>query len=214
MARSIWLFDPEELNPRGRKPELIFQAIKERYSFTPLATVEGVKPQSPTNSIKFSGGSWTVGPDVIEMELEVYNDGLVATCKSDTDHADAFIGDLLGWLRQQHASVNENYVLNPKRAYRSEIIAYFPSLTISSGLGNILTLSEHIAKGTHVALSEIEPEAVIFGSDARRGLFTFERRLGTPYSDEKYFSAAQMQTSKHIAVLKELEVILSGTPKE
>jgi hypothetical protein len=209
MARSIWLFDPEELNPRGKKVGPIFQSLKDRYNFTEPTSIEDLKPAA--NSVKFTGGAFTIGSDVIDVELELYNDGLVATSKSHTDHTDQFLSDLLSWLRQEHGFGNENYFPKPRRAHRSEVIVFAPTIKIASGIGKFLALTETIAKNANVDAAALEPEAIIFGSDARRGLFTFERRTGVPYSDHKYFSAAQMQTSKHLNVLVELEVALTDT---
>lgn len=210
MARSIWLFDPEELNPRGKKLQPIYQSIWERYHFTQPAREEELK-LSPSNTYKFTGGAFTVGSEVIEVELELFSDGLVATSKADTDHTDQFLSDLLTWLQQEHGLGGEKYVIKPKRSYRSELIMFAPAIKMASGIGRFLDLAGRIAKNADVDPASVEPEAIVFGSDQRRSLFTFERRVVVPYSDHKYFSSAQMQTARHLEVLAELEGLLADS---
>jgi hypothetical protein len=73
---------------------------------------------------------------------------------------------------------------------------------LDKGLGILLTLKESISKATGVAAPQIDTQAVIFGSSEKRNLFTFERRANEPFSSEKYFSTAAMQTAVHLELLE------------
>ena len=49
----------------------------------------------------------------------------------------------------------------------------------------------------------------ISGDSAQLSTFTFERRGGVPFSENKYFSRATLSTANHIRALEKLEKILS-----
>jgi hypothetical protein len=81
IARSIRLFDLEEINPRGKKIEAAYQAIKDRYHFT-QSPLEGAQ-----KGVKFTGGRFNPGEGDVDIELDFYADGIVATSRSDTQRS-------------------------------------------------------------------------------------------------------------------------------
>src|SRR5450759_154526 len=97
IARSIRLFDLEEINPRGKKIEAAYQAIKDRYHFT----------QSPLEGAQ-KGGRFNPGEGDVDIELDFYADGIVATSRSDTNDTDKFLDDLFGFIREQFGLGNES----------------------------------------------------------------------------------------------------------
>src|ERR1700721_985266 len=95
-ARSIWLFDINDLNPRGKdvNSELL-EFLKEAYFFDKV-------PKSPNDidpekkSLKFERGRFQIKEEIyIQVNLEIYNDGFVADTRSSTRDTDKFIEDVL-----------------------------------------------------------------------------------------------------------------------
>ena len=92
-ARSVWLFDLDELNPRGRRVEPIFEAIKARYRFAEAALDE------KKSGYIFKKGLWGSGQSELDIDsLEVFKDGVVVNTRSDTADSDAVLQDAFFWL--------------------------------------------------------------------------------------------------------------------
>jgi hypothetical protein len=204
IARSIRLFDLEEINPRGKKIEAAYQAIKDRYHFT-QSPLEGAQ-----KGVKFTGGRFNPGEGDVDIELDFYADGIVATSRSDTNDTDKFLDDLFGFIREQFGLGNESYVLKMKRNYRSDLVVHAPLIHLSRAQSPLVPLGKRIAQEMHLEPDDVEPQAIIFGSEGRNTVFPFERRANVPYSEHKYYSSAQVPTSEHWALLQEFEVLLTA----
>lgn len=202
-ARSIWLFDIDELNPRGRRVEPIFEALKARYRFVEAA------PDEKKSGYIFKKGIFGSGQAELDIDsLDIYKDGVVLNTRSDTIRSDAVLEDAFSWLWSEHGLGSESFSAKPKRLYVSELVVHCPGVNLDKGLGILLTLKESIAKATGAPAPQIESQAVVFGSSDRRNLFTFERRVGEPFSTEKYFSSASMRTADHLELLAKVTSLL------
>src|SRR5271165_1756578 len=95
-AKAIWLFDINDLNPRGKDfmPELL-EWLKDNYHFDKVPTsLDDVDPN--TKSWKFERGRFQIKEEIyITIDLEIYNDGFVGNSRSSTRDTDAFLEDLL-----------------------------------------------------------------------------------------------------------------------
>ena len=201
-ARSIWLFDLAELNPRGRRVEPVFEAVKSRYSFQ-NAALEG-------NGYIFKKGIFLIAGQEIDIDsLEVFDDGVVLNTRSDTKDSDAFLEDLFAWLWTECGLGGAGFSTKPKRIYLSEVVVTLPRVSIDSGIGSLLDLKPSVSEMSGVPVDMIETQSIVFGSSEKRNLLTIDRRRGEPFQANKYFSTATMTTDKHLALLAKVEALLS-----
>ena len=210
-ARSIWLFDMRELNPRGKNISLeLIHWLRDEYKFIKV-------PQSPsdinpeTKSLDFVDGSFTTddGRSVF-VALSIYNDGVIADTRSSTRDTDAFLEDSIQGLSRAfdleylpeiirtkaHISEinfhteNQLDVINPKlRSFAEQLTA---------ALGG---KPEYRVNGVTLA---IDPLANV----TKPGPFTFERKINTGFSGNLYFSQAPLDTEEHLRLLAEFERLL------
>ncbi len=205
-ARAAWLFDIEELNPLGRPMGDIFRALAARYKF---AQIPDLGNPVPGRNLKFLDGRFEFGPGPIEasVDLEVFRDGIVAISRSDTAHSDALIDDVLHWMRREYGVSNEHYILKPKRAYRSALTVFCPTLKPLAAYPSLSPFLDRLRSATG---QDSEVVSVTLGNERERSLFTFERRAGQPFEDHKYFSAASVSTQTHLDLLRQFEETLSA----
>lgn len=119
-ARSIWLFDIGELNPRGKRlgPELLGW-LKDSYNFSKAPS--SANDVDETKALAFLGGSFqATAAEAIDVDLKLYNDGVVADTRSSTKDGDNFIEDLLKSAAKQF-KLNYTPEMIRKRLYLSEL---------------------------------------------------------------------------------------------
>ncbi len=204
-ARSVWLFDLNELNPRGKSlfPEL-FEWLEDEYHFekAPKSTAD----VDETKAFMFSQGTFQVKEEIfVAVELKIYNDGLVANTWSSTRDTDAFLEEVL-------KSAATEFSL----AYKPEIIRrkmYLSELNISS-LRNLAGISPILAQVAN-KVAELVPGNLGFAFEPAgvmvspiQGMFPtlispfrFERKNNTSPDEHKYYSTAPLHTDDHLRLL-------------
>ncbi len=223
LARSIWLFDLRDLNPRGKDVlEELIAWIKERFDFKiapdPTAVVAGIKAspagQSPSG-IVFQKGRFQ-GREGLFVEisnLTLYNDGIVIDTPSSTLDGDQFAQDLLQSAAQEFALTYDNDSIR-KRLYVSELIVR-SDLSLDVINPRLAAFAARIGE----ALPEgSKPQFQIAGvsfwsepSDAGvHRMFTVEHQSGVPLSEGRYYSQAPLPTHEHFRLLEELEQVMKG----
>ena len=55
---------------------------------------------------------------------------------------------------------------------------------------------------------QVRVTGVTFGAGEGKGIFSLERRVDTPFDDNRYFSAATLATSQHVEVLAKFEQMM------
>jgi len=209
-ARSIWLFDTYDLNPRGKDiGSDLLDWLKDAYQFSKFPA--SVNDLDDTKAMYFAGGSFQVREEIfIAVELRVYTDGLVADTRSSTQDTDLFLSDVL-------QSVAKEFSL----PYRPEIIRkklYVSELTVRTDKklaalnAKLATFSEKLSAVTG-AKSPVELSSIGFWPDLLpkpdTAIFRFERKWGAEFSENRYYSHAPLQTDMHLEILAELEEALS-----
>lgn len=202
-ARAIWLFDLEELNPRGRRTDPILEATKARYQF------EQAGPGENNRGFIFKNGTFSATDALIIDSLEVYQDGVVLTTRSDTDDSDLILEDLLAWLCADMRMGVEGFSLIPTRRYLSELVISWPNSSLEGGLGTLLNIKDWIEEAASIEKGSIEAQAIVFGSSEKRNAFTLERKLNEPYSAHKFYSSAAMKTKTHLELLTKVTTMLA-----
>lgn len=213
-AKAIWLFDINDLNPRGKDifSDLI-EWLKDCYGFEKVPkSITDIDPT--TKALTFERGRFQVREEIyIAVDLQIFDDGLVANSRSSTHETDVFLEDLLA-LAAKEFSLTYNPAMIRAKMHVSELTVHLDSVlfdlnpqlvdfanTISSmcGLPNTPPFEMFgISFSTDLAVSHFKPSR-----------FTLERKVGSPFSEKRYHSRAPVHTDQHEQLLKGLEHILS-----
>jgi len=215
-ARSLWFVYLSDLNPNGLNLLPLIQPLISRYNFQLFPTKPEELFGKDVIEIKFSGGNFKKAPKHnISVDLIIFNWGFVAETRSSTNDSDAFLDDLLTWASTQIKLVAYQEVIKSK-AYVSELwIQTDKKLnTLNPKLDKLAKRITSLTKGHEHHHIAYETSGILFSSDPvvvnPPGIFRFERIIDVPFSENRYYSAASLQTEAHITILEELEDILSS----
>ncbi|MFN0166628.1 MAG: hypothetical protein ACKV22_09370 [Bryobacteraceae bacterium] len=208
VAKAIWLFDTQDLNPRGAALfPFIFGLLGQRYQFL-IPKQEDLSgfPSSRT-SLFFKQGKFVFESFTVDVDMEIHSDGLVATSRHSTEACDAFLEDFKDWLASQLGVVYQPRI-GKKRAYKSDLmVAGDPRIEALSS-----TLQGFAKTLSGLSGQAVYPSGIIFGADRTPGVFTIERRVNTSSDENEYFSISSLPTSKHLEALNELERVARALP--
>jgi len=228
LARSIWLFDLQDLNPSGKDIAAdVFDWIKDSYDFAvapDLRAILAAPKTNPTegdnqplpNGAVFERGHFQAREDVfVEIsKLTVYNDGIVIDTPSSTMDGDRFAQDLLESAARQFSLAYDEETIR-KRIYSSELIlrSEISLELINPRLAAFGTrVSEVLAKDSMVQFQIAGLQFWSEPNDAgKHKLFTLERQVGKAFAEGRYYSQAPMQTNEHFRLLEELEKVVMGS---
>jgi hypothetical protein len=207
LARTIWTLDLAEVNPRGKN---IFSDL------VPKLIQEFKFKKSPEEGGDFSKGLvFTLGSfmnrndDDVAVGITIFSDGVSADTYSSTDDSDEFLDVVSEILPQIGYSFDPEMV--QRKAYNSQIV-----VRSEVNLSLLNPLFDKFAE----KLSELSDPRVDFGFAAiefwpdqtqtfKPVNFSLQRKNGTAFSDNRYWSQAGMPTQKHLEFLEELETTLS-----
>ncbi len=211
-ARSIWFIKLVDFT-RGRSLISMIPSIVNRYKFQIFPT----KPEEFElgNGVKFSLGSFQKDQQNMAIDLVIFSDGLVADTKSSTEDSDFFLNESLTWIAVEFGLVPYQEVLRSK-VYLSELwVQTDKSLnSLNPKLESFAKrLTSLIVGHEHHPIS-FETSGINFWTDPiivnPPGAFRFERAEKAPFGEQRYYSAAPLQTDVHLEMLGEFENILSG----
>jgi len=215
-ARSLWFVYLNELNPHGHSLLPLVQSLVTRYNFQLFPTKPDELFGKEINELKFIGGSFQKDPQHnINIDLIIFTWGLVAETRSSTNDSDAFLTDLLNWASTEIELVPYQEVLR-SRAYVSELwVQTDKSLNnLNPKLNNFAKKLTSLVEGHSHHPFAFETSGIMFGTDFTvvnpPGAFKFERLIEVPFAENRYYSAAPLQTEAHLELLEELESILSS----
>jgi len=209
-ARSVWLFDIAELNPRGKAlfPDL-FDWLKDSYNFQKVPS--SLTDVDDTKAFVFSTGQYQAKEEIfVGVELKIYNDGLIANTQSSTRDTDRFLEDVLISASAEF-SLNFRPEMIQKKLYVSELNVFSQKNFVHPGLEKFGTkISQATSSNGHV---EFEFGGVSFWPRQSFpplpvSAFHFERKLNTDRDHQKYFSRAPLQTDIHLQLLADFEAEL------
>lgn len=207
-GRAAQSFVPDEISPPAGLylPELI-RLVSDRYGFASQPSVESATKQGA----KFGQGRLIAGSKKINItELGIYNDAAHADTKNTTD-SDFVLEDIINWARQTFTFREPLTVIS--RKYESAIVVEF-----EKKIGGALRAFENIGRSVAGALREaygvnanIDIARIAFASDItpsyelHRSDFLLERRIGRPYSENRFYSVAPVRTEVHLNLLETFE---------
>jgi hypothetical protein len=210
-GKATWLFDTRLINPRGYDLKQLFADIKQRYSFSRAPNHE--HDRTDKGSLLFEGGSFLWGDRQYAVSLTIYKDGIVALSQLSTDHATAFLHDLRDFAIESGFSIPAT--ASVRMGFSSHLVVESDAVLISIN-PKLLPIVEYI-QSKLLTLDgkprEFDFTRIGFSSeDLTKTLaptgFLFERRLDEPFSSNRYYSEAPLQTDEHIHLLDMLEGIL------
>lgn len=215
-ARSIWLVNIVDLNPRGLSLLALIPPVIERYKFQLYPTKAEEMFGANIKEIKFIGGSFQTDlHHIIGVDLTMFNDGLVVDTRSSTKDSDTFLNDLLIWVSTEFGLVPYQEVLKSK-VYVSELwVQTDKSLnSLNPNLDKFAKRITSLIEGHSHHPIAYETSGIMFWTDPSvinpPNPFRFERIIDRPFSENRYYSAAPLQTEIHLEMLEELESILSS----
>jgi len=217
-ARSVWLFDVSDLNPKGENfTEQLIDWIRASYNFAVSPDIKEVLAKAGTNDaigLIFKRGRFQASDgSIIEIvSLGIHNDGIVVDTISSTQEADRFAANILDSAAREFGFSYEPEMVR-KRLYVSTLIVksdmaldvIHPSLAafaerISAALGN--------GRGPKFKLKQLgfwtEPN-----DNGVHKTFTLMPQAAKLFSEHRYFSEAPLQTQDHFRLLEDLEGVLS-----
>lgn len=231
LARSIWLFDIMDLNPKGRDllGDLVTW-IKDAYNFAvapdpdnpvpntaPVVTPvpQTAPPQAP-GGLLFQKGSFRVREEIYVAisALTVYNDGIVVDTTSSTDDADQFADDLLKSAASEFGLSYDAETVR-RRLYLSELIVR-SDLMLASLNPSLAAFTERLPNRLpEGSRQRFEVASIGFWSEPNDAglhrVIRIERQLGKPFSEHRFYSEAPLQTRVHFEVLEDLERSVLGS---
>ena len=211
MARSIWLFNFTDLNPRGKRigPSIVTRLVQD-YGFAQYPKT--AEEMDETKGIQFLRGEFKPeSGEPVEISLKIFNFGIVAETRSSTKDSDAFLEEVLGWISKQHDLPPYEEILRSK-AYLSEMYIHSAKNLdlINPKLKHIIERLNTEVKG-HGKVS-YQTSAIAFWNDPSLNQpfpFRFERVAGVGFVENRYYSVAPLETENHLEILDDLEKILS-----
>lgn len=212
-AKSTWLFDLNDLNPRGKDVLAdLLEWLKDTYGFEQYP--KSLTDLDDTKGLAFKRGSFQAEEEIfVNVDFTIYLDGVSAITWSNTRETDAFIEDVLTSAAREFKLVYKPSMVRT-RIYLSELI-----VRLDQPFGNLNPeLNAFAAKVSQAAgryHGSCEPAGLSFWADtqtvAKAPLFMVERKQNAPFSENRFSSRASMQTDDHRLLLGEFEQILAGS---
>lgn len=215
IARAIWLFDILDLNPKGKSifPDL-FEWLEAEYHFKKLP--KSVDERDAQGGWSLQQGEFQVTEEIFKsVDLGIYSDGLVATTQSTSDDSEHFLTNLLELACKEFSLTFEPSMLR-RKMYLSEI-----NVQIDGSLGRLNPKLDEFARKISSAFTlgdgvGFQVSGISFAADQLTlplsktlfSAFALDRKIGAPFSENRYWSKAPLPTNKHLELLQELEKLL------
>lgn len=210
LARVVAFIEVQELNPKGKAyyPDIAAALVK-KFGFQVYPT----KPEDfdETKGVRFAGGKFAEGT---VDQIQIFNHGLTLDTRISTDVSERLLYDTLVWAKSALGLHFDEHMIK-RKGYGSQLT--FESEMKMSRLSPILgNVSEAVSSKLSEKMGQrltYEPTAILFNLDQAvsklmPGAFSIERRIEVPFSDNKYFSNAPLETRDHIELLKAFETSL------
>jgi hypothetical protein len=212
LARSIWLFDVNELNPTGKNflPDLLLW-LGEKYSFQTFPkSISDIDKEK--KGFIFSTGEFQSAEGAITVNFSFYSDGVVAETWSSTEKGDAFLEELLRSAANKYGLVYKPEMIRT-RTYISEVVVQLDH-HLNKINPKIVRFCETINKFfSKRNLPPFEMTGIIFAPDTSASSYKppgllIERKAGTAFTENRFWSKSPFTTADHLIALEEFETLL------
>ena len=216
VARSLWLLHLSDLNPRGKSiTRDALSEIAQRYRFATIPDVKDIiEARQKNQPFHLLGGVFqSKSGNRIDVAVTVYRDGIVADTTSSTSDGDDFLTDVFTWLHTD-LGLLDHQTLPIRKLYVSEVyVTMEKSLNIiNPKLEAFIKLLQSKLKGSsRKPIYEIGSLAFWIDPEQnpKHTHFRIERAEDIPFHENRYFSAAPLETDEHLKALELLEEILT-----
>ena len=214
-ARSIWVMRFEDMNIQGRSLIPFIFAIRERYGFIEHTKLEDIPHLAEKGmGMSFLRGSFINSAQIpVAVDMAIYSDAVSAETHSSTDDSNAFLEDVFRWATHEFGLSSHDGLVR-SRIYLSELSVWTDKSlnTINPNFSAFLSLySTKVSKYIDRPVS-FQTTGIIFGHDRTvpnpYGNFRFERADPGSFSENRYYSVANLPTTEHLEILNELESLL------
>jgi hypothetical protein len=214
-SRATWLFPLEEFTPvGGSDAKKVLGRIAAKYGFSHTPTIT-TREDMTKAGLHFGVGQFEIeGRSVNISDFFIYEDGLAAVSHR-TEWAESFLVDIVKWT-QAEFGFRETSI---KSIYSSGVVVEFETPLAGLFFG-YEKISELITGRTKTIMPMVKPmqfsrfdfeiDKLTLEGQTVTPKFIIERRAGTGFERERYYSAAPMSTTDHLEVLGEIEKLAIG----
>ena len=210
LARALWFMDLNETNPGGKDIFThLVPALIDQYKFRSWPKVG----DEFKDGMKFTGGEFAKGDGtVLAVNTTIYTDGISADTFSSTRDSEEFLREALNDLPNLGFAFDEEMIR--RKGYLSQITVRCSS-RLRAINARLADFAKSISSATggiayDVAAVEFWPDQSLVNKPAN---FSFQRKSGDPFSEDRYWSQAGVPTDAHLKLIEELETILSETQR-
>ena len=192
----------------------LVEEIKDRYNFRTAPSPEQILQPAASAPARFVFGKF--GKVTIEtfevLEAMAVGVGLAAACRTSTDDSGAFLDHLVGWLSTEY-KIEREPIWPTQFQSQMEVVVEGSIAKRLEGFSSIGDAISRLLRGYGQA-AMFEPIGISLHCDPGQtqipipGYFTFERRAGLAYDQNRYFSQSPLKTSDHKAVIEQIERLL------
>jgi hypothetical protein len=213
LARSLWAFDLNLLNPKGLSWQGVLEPITTKYKFAKAP--KNLLDVNEQKNLAFQLGTFVNSQNTsISITLTIYNNGISAETQSSTDDATEFLKELTSWIAREHGLAVPTDI---KKGYVSqvEVECDTPLVALNPRFAEFLRGIEQRVKTIDGKPRRFDFGAIqCFTEDVNQmwspAIFRFERKWGSPFASNIYFTQSALETREHIEVLNQLEQLLKS----
>jgi hypothetical protein len=212
LARSIWLFDVNELNPAGKSifPDILTW-LGERYAFQTFPKSIGEMDTEKKGYI-FKNGHFESGDGGIMVNFSFFSDGVVAETWASTEKTDSFLDDLLHAAATRYGLAYTAVTVRTKQ-YVSEINIRLdnPLENLNPSILQFCSKLNSFFDKHH--LPRFEMTGMVFAPDTSATSYKppglmIERKTGAPFTEGRFWSKSAFTTADHLSALQAFEDLL------
>jgi len=212
LARTVLQFELNQVT-QGRDLWPVCQELIERYHFA--GAPKNVLDLDDQKALSFKQGSFVNRKNVgVSISMSIFSNGLVVDAFSSTDDTDEFLEEILHWVENDFGLV---VPAGAGRAYVSQLdvesdfsfVKFHPQVAeLVESLRYMVSTVDGKERAFDFGILQFWTEDV--NPATSPAIFRFERKIGLPFSSNRYFSQAALTTSNHIEFLEAFEALGKG----
>ena len=214
LARYIGFVETFDLNPSGKVffPDIL-EALVKRCHFQKFP--KEYSELDAQKGVDFFDGKWG---EITVDKLTIYQNGILIDTRSSTADSERILHEALLWAASEFGITYRSAMIK-RKAYVSNLTFYSEAPLLATINPTLSTLSDGVGRAVSEILGgdfKYEPVGISvhydqFLKQIPVAPFTIQRRIQTPFSENKYFSEAPLPTDVHWTLLQEFEADLVAT---
>ena len=188
-------------------PEAVAKLVA-RYSFAKFPSLDNILKTDEANV--FSIGKFK---DVQIYELKTYSDGVIVSAQCDSDVLDEFLSDFYNWTEKELGLVPK-ITAKPEKHYESQLIvksekdlaaAIAPRHDLAGEFNKVWKRGKYPECEYVLSGATIDCDVSKFKGRRKPSRYMLDRRIGVPFEENVFYSAAPLTTKDHLAFLGAIE---------